>query len=88
MTNMIVAGLVVAVIVSPTLCYPSDRQEVENEWFQTESPMTEGAENEWFQTESPVGEGAENEWFQPPTPVEGIVTSLKTLTNRCKYFFI
>ena len=58
MMNMIVAGLVVAMIVSPTLCYPPDpdRQKVENEWFRTESPVTEGAENEWF---------------QPPTPVEG-----------------
>ena len=55
-------------IVSPTLCYPSHRQEVKNEWFRTESP---------------VAEGAEKDWFQPPTAVEGIVTSLKTLTSRC-----
>lgn len=72
MTNMmIVAGLMVAMIVSPTLSYryryPSYRQEVENEWFQNEG---EGAENEWFHTE---GEGAENEL---PAQVEGIVTSL------------
>ena len=67
MTNMIVAGLVVAMIVSPTLCYPSHQLEVENEWFQTESPVIEGAENEWF---------------QPPTPVEGIYIH-NILTSKC-----
>ena len=66
MTNMIVACLVVAMVVSPTLCfryrYPSQRQEVENEWFQTE------------------GEEADNEWFQTPKrPGEGIVTSLTSI---------
>lgn len=55
--SVIVAGLMVAMIVPPTHCYPQWPQ-VENELFQTEPPAVG---NEWFQTESPA---MEDQWAE------------------------